>query len=728
MPGADAFDRFIALQRGHLLVWVPVCLALGIGLYFALPHEPSRMTLAGAAGAACLVCLLARRAGETAAPPLAAVALVLAGLALAGHRAHLQAAPVLEYRYYGAIEGRVIGIDRSLSDKVRLTLDRVVLERMDPDRTPIRVRVTLHGPDGAPRIVAGDRVILTGHLGPPRGPVEPGGFDFQRQAWFKSLGAVGYSRTPVLRFAAHDPGELDVALTRFRLWLADTIRAGLSGQAGAFAAAVLTGDRSALSRDTLDTMRATNLAHLLAISGLHVGLLTGVVFAAVRVGLALVPGLALRLPGKKIAAAVALVGAAVYLALSGGSVSTQRAFIMVAVMLVAVLLDRRALTLRSVAIAATIVLVLRPESLLGPGFQMSFAATTALVWVFGLMRDGKLGDLHRGGPLRRWAVALFVSSAVAGLATSPVGLAHFNQGSSFGLPANLLAVPLMGSLVIPAALVALLLAPLGLGGLGLWAMGLGVEAILSIARLFADLPGAVWTAPQPPGWVLPVFALGALWVILLQGRLRAAGVVPMLAAALAWTNVPRPDVLIADSGALIGVMSPAGRVLSKPRGDGFAARSWLENDGDPAGQAEAHARSGADNDIALMAEVAGLRLRQLSVRGYKKTDAPCTGVDLLVLNRAPDHAPDCPVLGPGMLSRSGAVALFADRRGRLRVETVRDGVGLRLWTARGVRAAQSDFAGAARAADISQRPGDFPTSAEVRSVIARAVVAARAAQ
>ncbi|MEM1131250.1 MAG: ComEC/Rec2 family competence protein, partial [Pseudomonadota bacterium] len=370
IPG---LPNFIARQRGRLFLWVPICLAIGISIYFNLPLEPGRPLLGLLTVCAICIVLVARRSGETAAPLLIGLALVIAGTALAGWRAHHLTAPVLEFRYYGPVEGRIVAIDRSISDRLRITLDRVVLRETAPDRTPTRVRVALHGDIPGTELRAGLLVGVTAHLSPPAGPVEPGGFDFQRLAWFKKLGAVGYSRTPVVALAPPEARNLSAHLFRIRLALSDAIRARLPGQTGAFAAAILTGDRSGLSRETLDTMRATNLAHLLAISGLHLGLLTGFVFAIMRGAIALIPPLALRVPAKKWAALVALPAAAAYLALSGGNVATQRAFVMAAVMLCAVLLDKRAFTLRAVALAAVIILVLRPETLTGPGFQMSFA-------------------------------------------------------------------------------------------------------------------------------------------------------------------------------------------------------------------------------------------------------------------------------------------------------------------------------------------------------------------
>ena len=202
-PGRLA--KALDYQRGHLFLWVPVCLAIGIGGYFALRFEPEAVELASI-GAALLVCgAITVWVAADVRPIPVALALVLCGVLLAALRANFVAEPVLGFRYYGPIEGRVIAVDRSLSDKIRLTLDDVVLERMAPSRTPARVRVSLHGPihfDAKP----GLRVMMTGHLSPPQGPVEPGGFDFRRMAWFNKLGAVGYTRTPALVSAPVDPG------------------------------------------------------------------------------------------------------------------------------------------------------------------------------------------------------------------------------------------------------------------------------------------------------------------------------------------------------------------------------------------------------------------------------------------------------------------------------------------------------------------------------------------
>ncbi|MEM8555370.1 MAG: ComEC/Rec2 family competence protein, partial [Pseudomonadota bacterium] len=440
-----------------------------------------------------------------------------------------------------------------------------------------------------------------------------------------------------------------------------------------FAAAVLTGDRSGLSRHTLDTMRASNLAHLLAISGLHMGLLTGFVFLVVRFGVAAVPWLALRTDGRKVAACVALVAAAGYLALSGGSVATQRAFVMAAVMLCAVLLDRRALTLRAVALAGVLILVFRPESLLSAGFQMSFAATTALVWVFSAIRDAKIGRAPK------WAapvLGLIISSAVAGLATGPVGAAHFNQVAQYGIVANLFAVPVMGFLVIPMAVLALCLSPLGLSWIGLWFMGLGCQWILGVAETVSTWPDATRAIIAPPGWVLPTIMLGCLWMILVRGGVKWAGLAPMAVAFLAWSEAERPPILISSSGALVGVLHADGRQLNKPRGDGFVARSWLENDGDHREQPE----SAWMGKGVFTADVGGVTVRQGTAARLRKDGTGCGGADILISPHAAEgDTRDCWVLDAKALKQTGSVALWPGSDG-IEAIAANDLAGVRPWT------------------------------------------------
>ena len=678
MSGIDRVVTAMLGQRGHMFGWVPVCLAAGIGIYFSLRFEPVTPLYVGAGIFGGTGLLLAKRFGEVLSPIVIGICLVGIGFTIAAWRTHSLEAPVLGWRYYGAIEGRIIGMDRSASDAVRITLDQVRLDRVSPSRTPQKVRISLHekaaqGIEPLP----GMRVMTTGHLSPPSGPVEPGGFDFQRHAWFGQLGAVGYTRVPLIGLAvAAEDWKLWVF--QIRMTISARVREVITGDVGGFAAAVTTGDRSGMSQEALSDLRASNTAHLLAISGLHMGLLSGFVFASLRLFLIFLPYLGPRIAARKIAAGGALFIAAAYLALSGGNVATERAFIMVAVALIAIMLNRRAISLRAVAIAATIVLVLRPEALLGPGFQMSFAATTGLVAVFGWMRDGAV----QVGP--KWAqpfVVLVISSGVAGLATAPIGAAHFNTIAHYGLVANLLSVPLMGLVIIPSAVLAAILAPFGLEEVGLWAMGFGLRWILLVAGYVADFEGAKGYVAGPSPLVLPVLSIGALWLILWQGRLRYIGLIMMAASFMIWARHDRPLVLIADNGSLLGVMTDQGRALSKEKGAGFVARNWLENDGDPSSQLVAASLWGTGMKRTKVAQVGAYEFVHLIGKKAVSEFDRCQSDQIVIASvETQRDFGNCTVHDPKTLRNSGSIGLYMQGDEAVFI-TARDISGDRIWSA-----------------------------------------------
>ncbi len=669
-----------ALQaaRGTLFPWVPVLIGCGVAVWFRLPWEPGLAVYLMAAGVVLALLGVWYQGPEVLQAPLALVACLLIGGLAAGLRVHLVAAPVLGFRYYGPIEGRVIEIDRSQSDDLRITLDRVVLDRVAPERTPRTVRVSLHEDPPGAGAAPGTTVILTGHLTAPPGASEPGGFDFRRMAYFNGLGAVGYTSTPVLRLAEVEPGTQWI--NRLRASLSGAITRQIPGQAGAFASGAVTGDRSGITQQTVSDLRDSNLSHLLAISGMNMAFITAFVFALVRYGMALCQPLALRVNSKKIAAVVSLAVAAFYLALSGANVATERAFLMVAVMLVAVLADRRALSLRSVALAATLLLVLRPESLFSPGFQMSFAATTALIAGFAAL-DREIVQ----GRIPRWAMPVFtlvLSSLLAGLATAPLAAAHFNRFTDYGLLANLMTVPAMGLLIMPGAVLAVLLLPLGLEVIGLWMLDLGSRWILSVARLVASWEGAVTGIPTPGPWVLPLLTLGALVGVLGAGRFRLWGGMPIAIALALWIGGSRPPILISADGALVAALGPQGRSVSSPTGAGFAARTWLENDGDLADQQTAAARPGFVGNAGERAFALG-RWRGIHLKGVKAAGAfaqACKTADIVVSSVAlgAREAPGCIVLDPTSLAKTGAVALWLQADGGLRMEPTLGAA--RLWS------------------------------------------------
>jgi competence protein ComEC len=385
-------------------------------------------------------------------------------------------------------------------------------------------------------------------------------------------------------------------------------------------------------------------------------------------------------PIKKIAAACALCVGAGYLALSGGAVATERAFVMVAVMFVAILLNRRAITLRAVAIAALIVLLLRPEALIGAGFQMSFAATVALVTVFGAM------STRPESRFPNWAkpvVAVVMSSFIAGIATAPFSALHFNQIAQYGLLANVISVPVMGAIIMPMAVIAALLVPFGLDFIAFEIMGWGISWILWVADWVAGMSGAVTRIPTPHRIVLPVFAIGALFTVLWRGR--GFGVALACVALVIWARTERPDVLIADSGGLVGVMTPDGRALSRAKGDGFVAQVWLENDGDGTDQETAATRGFTGENHAKAFKIGNDRAIILRTKkGGAMFETACASYDVVVYAPSAKDQPDYPTGGRcrwiniETLRDTGTIAFYVNDGGISQINA-RDAAGRRLW-------------------------------------------------
>lgn len=352
-----------------------------------------------------------------------------------------------------------------------------------------------------------------------------GGFDFRRLGWFERLGAVGYARTPMLEMEGSDHSGLRQAAFRIQTALSAHIREAVPGQNGAFAAAIFTGDRSAIDKEVEEDLRASTLYHVVSIGGLYMSLLAGAVFALLRYGLALVPRLALAWPLKKIAAGAALVVTGAYLAVSGFDVAAQRAYLMISVFLVAILLDRPALTMRSVALSAFVVLIAAPESLTGAGFQMSFAGAVALIAVFEALRGQSWWAATQTEARWRFlkpVLGAFMTSLVAGIATAPFSVYHFNVLAQYGLLANLFAMPAIGLVVMPAAVMALFAAPFGLDWLPLTAAGWGIDYFLAVADWVADwvagLGGAATGVPAAPPVTLALLGVGGLVLVLWIGR------------------------------------------------------------------------------------------------------------------------------------------------------------------------------------------------------------------
>jgi competence protein ComEC len=687
-PGAAAgfWLRTRETEQIRFVLWLPVLLAIGIGLYFSLPVEPESWIAPAFLAVAVAFGVVGRAVGAVRLLAAALAALTL-GFALAQMRAHDVAAPVVERRMGPvAVAGRVLAVEPR-ADGVRILLDRLSLAGFVPARTPETIRLKL---DDAGGVRPGDDVRLArAYLSPPPAPSAPGAFDYARQAWFERLGAVGYARGTVEIVERSRDAGWRVRMNALRAGVVARIAATLPDPAGAIAAALIAGEQGAVPPEALAAFRDSGLQHILSISGLHIGMVAGIVFAGVRVMLALVPAAALRWNTKKIAAVASFAAITFYMLFAVPSVPTQRSWLMTSVVLLAVLIDRRAITLRLVAWAAGALLVAAPESLLSASFQMSFAAVTALVAAFEVASRPMSRARASSGPAGRvglWLAGTVLTSLVAGLASAPFALYHFNRFSAFGLVANLLAVPLTGVWIMPWAVAAGLLFPLGLEAWALVPMGWGLDALLWIARWVAGWDGAVALFPSMPGWGLAALALGLAWLCLWRSAVRLAGVAALAAGLASIGAQTPPDILVSGDGRLIAVRDADGRLLlSSGGGDKFARETWLRRDG-TADPPEIWPRAGLSRDGTLDCRAGACVYRagglQVSiVRDARVLPSACGGADLVIATvslRAVCRRTAGRTIDRFDLLEGGAHAFWiAD--GAVRVETVREWRGARPW-------------------------------------------------
>ena len=537
----------LVAERGRLALWLPVAMGAGIACYFSLGEEPGAAWRWLAPGLVAVALLLGSRAPH-AAWVVALAAAGAIGFGTASWHTALQP-PSLDLPRGAVVATGVVQAVELLPEGRRVTLSA---PRLAPDAEPLprTVRVRLRASDPA-RPVPGDTLVVRALIRAPSPPAYPGAWDFQRAAYLAGQGGAGFAIGP----AEVTPGDAPAPpLAATRALIEARVTAALPGAPGAIAAALLIGGQSAIPPADMAAMRDSGLAHLLSVSGLHIAIVIGLSFGLLRFLIAAVRPLALRVPGKAVAAAGGLVAGGFYMLLTGSQVPMLRSFAMAALVTLAVIVGRRAISLRTLALAAAAVMLVSPIAVLGPSFQMSFAAVLALIAGWEAARAPLQRLRGEGQWWRRallWGIGLAGTSLLAGAATAPFGLHHFGRVQWYGIAANAVAVPITSVLVMPAGMLAAALMPLGLEAWPLHAMGWGVEAILVVARSVASWPGAATAARPLPAWGLALVAFGLCWLCLWRARWRLLGV-PVVALGMASPRVDRPpDVIVSADARLI---------------------------------------------------------------------------------------------------------------------------------------------------------------------------------
>jgi len=534
-------------------IWLVVAFGTGVIVNFSLKFEPNLTYCLAASTAALIIALYTKLKSNPYAYATYFLLFIIAGFSSASLRIYMVDAPkITEQTPPLLLSGDVENIDNS-KGFARVVLNNLRIDDLPPEQLPKKIRLNIRTKIKG-ELAPNARVLLTAKLYPPPNPNVVGGFNYAKWLYFRQIGATGHamSRVKVLRTA---PDQTHIATMRHNI--KQNILGQLSPNHGAIANAMLTADKSFIDKNLYNNLRISGVAHLLAISGLHISLVAGFIFFVMRFGLSLVPALANHVNTKKLAAVTSILASFAYLLIAGFPVSATRAFIMIGLILLAILTDRAAQPLRSVAIAALFILITKPEAIMEPSMQMSFSAVIALLAVYDFaskyfIRIQKLEEPLWQKLLKNiviiYPLSIALTTIVAGGATSIFAMYNFNSYAPYGLIANLVSVPLASFIIMPAGVMVLITMLFGGEQVFLNIMGWGISHIIDISQYVAGLEGAKQLVPQMSHIFLCIFAFGFLWLCLWRSKIRLVGI-PILIAGYTWLwSNPQPHLIVSAKG------------------------------------------------------------------------------------------------------------------------------------------------------------------------------------
>lgn len=587
---------------GHLFLWVPVLIILGVVFNLQRPDNISNLAVIGVLSLLFFLLLWATFIGQFARRVLIAALCFFSGVLLANLE-HERRDILLDQDVTTDIEGIILSHQLDENNISRYQIE--ITQTKDPKirRPPLNVQLVARARHEILQI--GTRVEGRARLTRPSGPVFPGGYDFAFHAFTQEIGAYGYfmgtpkalAPFPERKLSVFD--EVKLSINALRAHISYRIKRYLDGDQGAIASALTVADRKSISKDTVTALRDAGLAHILAISGLHMVLAAGTLFVTIRMSLLAFPAIEQSLAIKKIAAMGAMITATSYLVLSGAPISAQRAWIMLMIMLGAILADRPALTLRNVAIAAILIVIISPSAVLLPGFQMSFAAAAALVSIYSgwatfkdqhtisfsqdadkskqVLLGGRIFKPLKAGllSLSHIMIALALTAFIAGLASGIFAIQHFYKIASFGVLANVLAMPLVTFLIMPLALLSLLLMPLGLEAWPLWLLGISITWVIDVANFVSGLGGTI-AIGYPDALASALSMAGFVTLICLKTPIRFIGLLAVIIGLILHLmhEPERPDILISENGRLVGVILDKTVLVNRQRPSQFVIDQW----------------------------------------------------------------------------------------------------------------------------------------------------------
>jgi competence protein ComEC len=673
----------LEVERDRVGLWLPVAMGAGIALWFILPHP---LAWAGAIALLSALVLAGRLfGGSSRIAAMVTIGAAVAGLGLAlvwGHSAW-SAGPVVARPVTTSFMGR---IERVEPLPARATT-RLIIAPSGRSDLPARVRLTLGDRDRpGTTLAAGQAIAVRARIMPPPGPALPGGYDFAQRAWFDGIGAVG----SIIGRPVVQPQDKGTNRAGVRVRLTQHIQAQLPDGQGGIAAALVTGDRGGISEADNDAMQRSGLAHLLSVSGLHITAVVGGTLLLLMRLLALSPRLALRTNVPLLAAAGAAVAAMGYTWMSGSEVPTIRSCIAALLVLAALALGREAVTLRLVAAGALMVMLLWPEAVAGPSFQLSFAAVTVIVALHEHPRVqgwfARRGDGLAAG-LARSIAAMVLTGVAIELVLMPIALFHFHRTGVYGALANVIAIPLTTFIIMPAEALGLALDSVGLGAPAWWVAGQGLGLLLALAHGVSDMPGAVMTMPRPSPWGFGLSVAGLLWLLLWQSRWRWWGALPVVIGAAVMMSAPTPDLLVTSDGRHVAARMAGGDYATLRARAGEFVREQLSE------------AAGSDAEMVALADLPGSECNadmcrwtmQQSGRNWTIMAAhsrylvetselaqACAAADIVIADRwlPPMCKPRWLLLDRDDFDRHGGVAIYLDKA---RIETAIDPADAHPW-------------------------------------------------
>ncbi len=689
------FKKTLSLQHNNYILWLPVFFAIGIFIYFDLEFEPPLWVGINILIISYILIYFFRKIlfGYEK-YILFYISIACFGFMTAQVKANLFNYPVVkDSKKSQNIIGRIVKLEQRNRGS-RAWIDNLHIEGLIPSNTPKYIRITFRSKF---KLDIGDEIKFKARLRPPSMPSIIGGYDFQRLAWFKALGGVGFSFSdPEVIFKSNSNFSFLMVIDKIRENINYIINSTLDKQQAAISIALITGDRNFIDGSTYKIMRDAGLAHLLAISGLHMGLVAGLLFFLIRAGLALSEKLTIYYPIKKYAAFAAIIINFVYLLIAGAPLPTQRAFIMTGLMLFAVICDRLALSMRLVAIAAFIVLFIFPESLFSPSFQMSFAAVIGLVALFDSPASRKLRMKLSHNILTKilgYILALSASTLVASLATMPFAIYHFGRIANYGLAANLIAVPLMAFWVMPFAILAMTLMPFGFAYIGLIPMGMGVGIIIDIAEIISGLPSSYQLVAKIPDISLGLLVIAGLWLCLWRGKSYYFAIILIILAIFIAYFDRKPDIILSQNGKLIAIningVDEQSRqmMLSDTRKGHFERNIWKKYLAFE--DVTRWPANGAGKNNGISCDIDGCIYHyQGKITAFPKNQMAliddCAKADMIISNIFPIDKNTCDnpdiIIDRRDLKKNGGHLIYLNQNSPPLIKTVKAARGDRLWT------------------------------------------------